>query len=106
MWSTTVSQNFQRDNEMTWLTSWFGRKNLPPAQISGSELAPVSDNWRNSPMHLAGLERFLSIRDAASGVPDFWEQSLGMPPQRMIDWMLALGLLEAVPLLESVEYCH
>lgn len=63
-------------------------------------------NWASSPIHLAILERFLSVRDTKGGVPDFWAPALGMSPQRVVNRLFALGLLEPVPLPEAVEFCH
>ena len=66
----------------------------------------VPANWASSQPHLALLQRFLSARDAEDGAPDYWEPIFGMRPQRVIDGMVALGLLEPVPLLEKIEICH
>jgi hypothetical protein len=67
-------------------------------------LVPI--NWASSQPHLALLLRFLTARDAEHGVPDHWEPMFGMRPQRVIDGMVALGLLEPVSLLEKIEICH
>jgi hypothetical protein len=91
---------------MGLLDRWFRRKPFPSPKESISEAQVVPANWAGSPTHLALLERFLSVRDAKTGVPDFWAQALGIHPERVIDGMLALGLLESASLLEKVEFGH
>ena len=39
-------------------------------------------------------------------VPDFWEPIFNAHPQSIVDEMLELRLLEPVPLLEKVSFCH
>ena len=91
---------------MGWFDRWLGRKPPSSSQELISEAQLVPANWASSQPHLALLQRFLSARDAEDGAPDYWEPIFGMHPQRVIDGMVALGLLEPVPLLEKIEICH
>ena len=82
---------------MGWFDRWLGRK--PPSELQElvSEAPLVLATWASSQPHLSLLQRFLTGRDAEGGVPDYWEPIFGMNPQRVIDVMVALGLLEPVP---------
>ena len=91
---------------MGWFGRWLRRKPPSLSQESKSEAQLVPANWASSQPHLALLQRFLSARDAEDGAPDYWEPMFGMRPRRVIDGMVALGLLEPVPLLEKIEICH
>ena len=91
---------------MGWFGRWLRRKPPSLSQESKSEAQLVPANWASSQPHLALLQRFLSARDAEDGAPDYWEPIFGMRPQCVIDGMVALGLLEPVPLLEKIEICH
>jgi hypothetical protein len=91
---------------MGWLDRWLGRKPPSSSQESISEAQLVPANWASSQPHLALLKRFLSVRDAKDGFPDYWAPAFGMSPQRIIDGMVAHGALEPLPLFEKIEFCH
>jgi len=91
---------------MGLIDRWLRRKPSPSPQEPISEAQAVPATWANSPTHIAILERFLSVRDTKGGVPDFWGPVLGIHPERVVNGMLALGLLEPVSLPEKVEFCH
>jgi hypothetical protein len=91
---------------MEWFDRWLGRKPPSSSQKSASDTQLVPINWASSQPHLALLQRFLSARDAEDGAPDYWEPMFGMRPRHVIDGMIALGLLEPVPLLEKIEICY
>lgn len=91
---------------MGWFSKLFGKKPISRQQESTARRSLVPANWTSSPAHLVLLERFLSVRDAESGVPDFWEPMFGAQPQRVVDEMIELRLLEHVPLPKKVVFCH
>jgi len=91
---------------MGWLDRWLGRKPFSSSQVSLSDAQLVPTNWASSQLHLALLKRFLSARDAKDGFPDYWAPAFGMSPQRVIDGMVAHGVLEPAPLLEKISFCH
>jgi hypothetical protein len=91
---------------MGWISRLIGGRPVSRPQESARRKALVPADWATSPAHLAVLERFLSMRDATNSVPDYWEPLFGMAPQRVVDQMVALKLLEPAPLLAVIEFCH
>ena len=92
---------------MGWFDRWLRRKPLSKSSqesVSNAQLIPT--HWASSQTHLALLKRFLSVRDAKDGFPDYWVPAFGMSPQRVIDEMVAHGALEPLPLLEKISFCH
>lgn len=91
---------------MGWLGRWLGRKPDSSPQPSRPSADCVPADWASSPPHLALLQRFLSLRDARTGVPDHWQSMFGTHPQDVVESLLALHLLEPVSLAETIEFCH
>jgi hypothetical protein len=91
---------------MGWLSKLLGSNPAWQRQKSASRRALVPTTWASSPAHLALLERFLSVHDADSRIPEHWEPMYGTRPQRVVDEMVQMGLLESVPLLEKITFCH
>lgn len=71
-----------------------------------SKTPTVPADWASRPSYLTVLQRFLSLRDARTGVPEYWEPMFGIHPRRVVDSLLQLHLLEPASLVETVEYCH
>jgi hypothetical protein len=55
---------------------------------------------------LAVLERFLSVREARTGVPEYWEPMFGTHPRHVVEALVQLHLLESATLAETIEYGH
>lgn len=66
----------------------------------------IPADWASRPSYLALLQRFLSLRDARTGVPEYWEPMFGTHPQKVVEGMLQLNMLEPASLAETIEYCH
>lgn len=91
---------------MAWLTKWLGRKPDGFSQPSSSRATAIPADWATSPPHLALLQRFLSMRDTRTGVPDHWAPMFGTHPRNVVEGFLALRLLEPTSLAETIEFCH
>jgi hypothetical protein len=91
---------------MGWFSRLLGRTVDFSSQEQLSPKDVVPDDWANSKAHLALLQRFLSLRDARSGVPDFWESMFGTHPRNVVEAMLKLNVLEPAPPIEIIEFCH
>lgn len=91
---------------MELLSRWLGRKpDSSPNPLRPSATA-IPATWATSPPYLALLQRFLSLRDARTGVPEHWEAMFGTHPRNVVEGFLALHLLEAASLVETIEFCH
>jgi hypothetical protein len=91
---------------MIWLSRWLGRKpeSSPPPSLPSAPAIPA--DWASSPPHLAVLQRFLSFRDARTGVPEHWVPMFGTDPRNVVEALLELHLLEPASLAETIEFCH
>lgn len=91
---------------MEWLSRRLGWKPDSPPLSGKTRVTTIPAEWASSPPHLAVLQRFLSPRDARTGVPDHWEPMFGTHPRNVVDGLLAIHLLEPASLLETIEFCH
>lgn len=91
---------------MAWLSRWLGRKPDASPAPSPPKVTTIPADWASSPPHLALLHRFLTLRDARTGVPDHWEPMFGTHPRNVVEGFIALHLLEPALLIETIEFCH
>jgi len=93
---------------MGWLNRLLGHRAVasPPEKLSPPSTATIPADWASQPSYLAVLQRFLSLRDARTGVPEYWEPMFGTPPRHLVERLLQLHLLEPASLAETIEYCH
>jgi hypothetical protein len=87
---------------MGWLTKWLGRKPDGLSQPLPARATTIPADWASSPPHLALLRRFLSMRDARTGVPDHWASMFGTHPRNVVEGFVALHLLEPASLAETI----
>ena len=80
------------------------RESSPPPLLPRTTAIPA--DWASRPTYLAVLQRFLSLRDARTGVPEYWEPMFGTHPRHVVEALLQLHLLEPASLAETVESCH
>lgn len=66
----------------------------------------VPDNWAISPQHLALLQRFSSIRDFETGVPDYWQPMFGIDPKKVVKAFIESGALVEASLPDKVQFCN
>ncbi len=81
--------------------------NDSPAIVSdslGNNSVGTKSDWRTRPIYLMALERFLEIRPAIGGIPDFWEKSLKESPTALTKRLIEEGLLIPVELVRAVEF--
>jgi hypothetical protein len=45
----------------------------------------IPADWTSRPSYLAVLERFLSVREARTGVPEYWEPMFGTHPRHVVE---------------------
>lgn len=91
---------------MGWLTKWLGRRPDVLSQPSPPRTTTIPADWASSPPHLALLQRFLSMRDARTVVPDHWAPLFGTHPRNVVEAFVALHVLEPASLVETLEFCH
>ena len=91
---------------MSWLSRWLGRKPESPLPPPRPRTMTIPPDWASRPPYLALLQRFLSLRDARTGIPEYWEPLYGTHPQKVVQGMLQLNVLEPASLAETIEYCH
>jgi len=76
----------------------------PHGGSKGREL--MLDNWATSPEYLALLQRFSSIRDFETGVPDYWQPMFGVEPKKVVKAFIESGALVEAPLPDKVQFCN
>lgn len=91
---------------MGWLTKWLGRRPERLSQPSPPRATTIPADWASSPPHLALLQRFLSMRDARTVVPDHWAPMFGTHPRNVVEAFVVLHVLEPASLVETIEFCH
>lgn len=91
---------------MEFLNRWLGRRPDASAPSVAAKKSTIPTDWASSPLHLAVLQRFLSFRDARTGVPDHWSPMFATDPRNVVEALLELHLLEPASLAETIEFCH
>ena len=92
---------------MGFFSRWLGRKpGFSPPQPVLPKTTTIPADWASRPPYLSVLQRFLSLRDARTGVPEHWEPMFGTHPQNIVEGLLQLNVLESASLVETIEYCH